>query len=163
VGGPGVSKASPPSFGIFSGRILLATGNPTGYTETERIEDTPMKTDISTALQTMTVDELAAHIREAEGILEKKREDARRAFVEEIRQKAEALGFNLDTLLSGAATKKPASRASKSDKPAEHRSVPVKYRDPQNPESTWTGRGMKPRWIRDKLEAGAKIEEFLVA
>ena len=42
-------------------------------------------------------------------------------------------------------------------------SVAVKYRDPQNPENTWTGRGRMPRWMTAATKGGkAKKEHFLV-
>ena len=42
-------------------------------------------------------------------------------------------------------------------------SVAVKYRDPQNPENTWTGRGRMPRWMAAATKGGkAKKEDFLV-
>jgi DNA-binding protein H-NS len=42
-------------------------------------------------------------------------------------------------------------------------SVAVKYRDPQNPENTWTGRGRMPRWMTAALKGGkAKKEDFLI-
>lgn len=37
-----------------------------------------------------------------------------------------------------------------------------KYRDPAKPENTWAGRGKQPMWLKEKLEAGAKLEDFLV-
>jgi DNA-binding protein H-NS len=40
--------------------------------------------------------------------------------------------------------------------------VAVKYRDPKHPENTWTGRGMKARWLSDYLKAGAKLEDFRI-
>jgi DNA-binding protein H-NS len=41
--------------------------------------------------------------------------------------------------------------------------VPVKYRDPQNPANTWTGRGLMPRWLVKATRGGkAKREDFLV-
>lgn len=41
-------------------------------------------------------------------------------------------------------------------------SVRVKYRDPQNPGNTWTGRGRMPRWLTEALQTGKKREDFLV-
>ncbi|MEY8841339.1 H-NS family nucleoid-associated regulatory protein [Cribrihabitans sp. XS_ASV171] len=35
-----------------------------------------------------------------------------------------------------------------------------KYRNPDNPEQTWTGRGRKPQWIHDALARGADISEL---
>jgi DNA-binding protein H-NS len=40
------------------------------------------------------------------------------------------------------------------------RKVPVKYRDKEG--NTWAGRGAQPRWLREKLKAGAKLEDFAV-
>jgi DNA-binding protein H-NS len=41
--------------------------------------------------------------------------------------------------------------------------VAVKYRDPKNPEHTWTGRGRMPRWMAAATKGGkAKKEDFLV-
>jgi DNA-binding protein H-NS len=40
------------------------------------------------------------------------------------------------------------------------RKVPVKYRDKEG--NTWAGRGAQPVWLREKLKAGAKVEDFAV-
>jgi DNA-binding protein H-NS len=41
--------------------------------------------------------------------------------------------------------------------------VAIKYRDPKNPENTWTGRGRTPRWMVAALKGGkAKKEDFLI-
>jgi DNA-binding protein H-NS len=40
------------------------------------------------------------------------------------------------------------------------RKVPVKFRDRSG--NTWAGRGAQPTWLREKLKAGAKLEDFAV-
>jgi DNA-binding protein H-NS len=41
--------------------------------------------------------------------------------------------------------------------------VAVKYRDPKNPENTWTGRGRMPRWMVAATKGGkARKEDFLL-
>jgi len=40
--------------------------------------------------------------------------------------------------------------------------VAPKYRNPENPNETWAGRGLKPRWLAAALKAGHKIDEFLI-
>jgi DNA-binding protein H-NS len=41
--------------------------------------------------------------------------------------------------------------------------VAVKYRDPKNPENTWTGRGRMPRWMVAATKGGkAHKEDFLL-
>lgn len=75
------------------------------------------------------------------------------------RQKAEAfskvnalaaeLGFPLADLVGFA--------------PAKKRSESVaKYRHPENPEITWSGRGRKPTWIVEALAAGKSLEDFAI-
>ncbi len=38
--------------------------------------------------------------------------------------------------------------------------VPIKYRDDSG--NTWTGRGLKPRWLTAALTAGKTLEDFKV-
>ena len=40
------------------------------------------------------------------------------------------------------------------------RKVPIKYRDRSG--NTWAGRGAHPVWLREKIKAGAKLEDFAV-
>ena len=37
----------------------------------------------------------------------------------------------------------------------------AKYRDPEQPENTWTGKGRAPKWLQEKLDLGATKDEFL--
>jgi DNA-binding protein H-NS len=41
-------------------------------------------------------------------------------------------------------------------------SVAPKYRNPDNPEETWAGRGLKPRWLAAALKTGKKLEDFSI-
>ncbi len=38
--------------------------------------------------------------------------------------------------------------------------VKPKYRNPEQPRQTWSGRGKMARWLREKLAAGAELEDF---
>ena len=61
---------------------------------------------------------------------------------------AKAQGFTLEDLV-GKSRKRGA--------------VPIKYRDPKNPQNTWTGRGRTPRWLTAAMKGGrAKKEDFLI-
>ena len=37
-----------------------------------------------------------------------------------------------------------------------------KYQDPAKPECTWAGKGKQPGWLKEKLEAGASLDDFLI-
>lgn len=49
--------------------------------------------------------------------------------------------------------------------PTKGKKVPIKYRglDSKGQPAAWSGRGLKPRWLQDAIEAGASIEQFEVA
>jgi DNA-binding protein H-NS len=38
-----------------------------------------------------------------------------------------------------------------------------KYRNPDRPSETWSGRGKQPRWLTAQLRSGKRIERFLIA
>jgi DNA-binding protein H-NS len=38
-----------------------------------------------------------------------------------------------------------------------------KYRNPDNDQETWTGRGLKPLWLAAAIKAGKKLDDFLIA
>ena len=38
--------------------------------------------------------------------------------------------------------------------------APIKYRDEHG--NTWAGRGMKPVWLRERIDAGMSLEDFAV-
>ncbi|MGD9882671.1 MAG: H-NS family nucleoid-associated regulatory protein [Reyranella sp.] len=40
--------------------------------------------------------------------------------------------------------------------------VPPKYRNPANRGETWTGRGLRPRWMVAAMKGGKKLEDFAI-
>jgi DNA-binding protein H-NS len=71
-------------------------------------------------------------------------------------QKAVELEKQLSMLGSEVGTGRRDGRS-----PMRGRKVAVKYRDKEG--NTWAGRGAQPVWLREKLKAGAKLEDFAVA
>lgn len=94
--------------------------------------------------------------------LEKLQKDVQRAHKSvdertrrEARQRAEEavkeFGYNLNDLVDGGSSKggkRPAN--------------PPKYRHPENPEKTWTGRGRQPAWVKQHVEDGGDLEDLLI-
>ena len=37
-----------------------------------------------------------------------------------------------------------------------------KYKNPRNPTEIWSGRGKQPLWVREQLEAGKNLDQFLI-
>jgi DNA-binding protein H-NS len=44
-----------------------------------------------------------------------------------------------------------------------YRKVPPKYRNPQVPDVTWSGRGKTPKWVVKALSNGARKEGLLIS
>ena len=40
--------------------------------------------------------------------------------------------------------------------------VAPKYRNPENPAETWSGRGKHPKWMTNAMAGGRKPEDFLI-
>lgn len=48
-------------------------------------------------------------------------------------------------------------------KPRKARKLPIRFRNPDNPEETWAGRGLRPRWLVAALKSRKrKLEDFAV-
>lgn len=77
-----------------------------------------------------------------------KQAEERAAVRARLAEVARAQGFSLDEVLGKTGKRGP---------------VAVKFRDPRNPENTWTGRGRTPRWMVAAMQGGrVSKEDFLV-
>ena len=99
-------------------------------------------------LDDLTFDELKKlqkDVNKAVDSFEDRRKQDARATVE---AKAKEMGFSLAELMGGP--------SKKSRMPS-----PAKYRHPENPSLTWSGRGRQPGWIKEATEAGTSLDTFL--
>lgn len=67
----------------------------------------------------------------------------------ELEDKAKSLGFTLAELTGISAPRKKSASA-------------AKYANPLNPGETWSGRGRKPRWFVEAIEAGKSAEDLAI-
>lgn len=102
-------------------------------------ETTPIDAAMTT-LEALTYKDLKSVRARIETLMEQKRHEAE-ADLERRRQQL-VLEFDL------AETPKPKAL--------------VRYRDPDNSDNTWSGRGRQPQWLTDKIEGGAPLESFEV-
>ena len=76
---------------------------------------------------------------------------------------AKAHGFSLDELTLAEKAEKPAPRARRAKSNADGRAkVAPKYRNPNNPDQTWSGRGRAPGWMAAHLEAGGQKDDLAI-
>ena len=82
-----------------------------------------------------------------------------------LHQIAKTEGYTIAELFGGSATAAAgsATRASTPRKPRKTGKVAPKYRNPDNANETWTGRGRQPRWMTAFTDAGRSRDEFLIA
>lgn len=107
---------------------------------------------MSEVLKDKSEEELEAAIAEAKKALEAKRRETRAGTLAKIKELAASVGVTVTISESNVVPMKAGQRGK----------VPVKYRDPVNPKNQWTGRGMKPKWLQEKIDAGASADDFLL-
>ncbi len=120
------------------------------------------------ALSPKELDALISAARQRKTALKKRKPIA--AIRKRIVDFAAAEGYSIEELF-GAAARRGGTRAAAPRKAAKRASaskgrklgkVPPKYRNPGNPEETWTGRGKQPRWMAALVKKGKKPEDFLI-
>jgi DNA-binding protein H-NS len=122
----------------------------------------------------MSIDINALSAKELENLISKakKRKTTlnKRKPVNQVRKKLAQLakneGYSLDELFGAGAAGSAGTRTTRGTATKKTRKsigkVPPKYRDPSNPENTWTGRGKQPRWLAAYTGEGRNLEEFLI-
>ena len=97
---------------------------------------------------TMSLDELKRLKKDLDKAIanfdERRKAEARR----DLEEKAREYGFSLSELADVKTTKRAA--------------VAPKYRNPSNPEQTWSGRGRQPTWFRSAIVAGTEPDDLKI-
>lgn len=65
---------------------------------------------------------------------------------------AREMGFSLSDLTGAAGRGRRGGAAGPEGQP--------KYAHPDDPTQTWSGRGRRPRWVTDQIEAGKSLEDL---
>ena len=100
-------------------------------------------------LEKMTFAELTEMEARIQRLKVEKQNSERAAVRKQLMDMAKSHGFDIRELLDGRKKGKG--------------SVAAKYRDPKNPENTWTGRGRMPRWMVAATKSGkAHKDDFLI-
>ena len=100
-------------------------------------------------LNSMSRDELAELSRAIDKRMIELDQERRRQALDEMSAIAKKHGLSLnDVMPAGKGTKRPAAAA--------------KYRHPENPEVTWSGRGRRPSWVNEALEEGRSLEDLAI-
>ncbi len=104
-----------------------------------------MKPDLK-SMSRKELEKLRANIEKA---LERLAEKDKKAALVAAEKAAAAHGFSLTDL-----TAEPATRRRRKPKSGPKKMSAPKYKNPENPEQTWTGKGRQPDWFKTAIAAG---------
>lgn len=102
-------------------------------------------------LEAMSLDELKSLRKTVEAAIVSFEERSRQAALEAAAAAAAEHGFNITELMSAKAV---ATKGKTKGTP--------KFQNPKDPAQTWTGRGRKPNWFEEALEAGITEDQMLI-
>lgn len=100
-------------------------------------------------LTTFSASELNALMDDAKVELSRRQEAVKKDALARIKAIADEAGLSAAEVAKGTKKTRAASK--------------VKYRNPNNPDEAWTGRGKRPKWLETALAEGASLEHFLAA
>jgi DNA-binding protein H-NS len=99
-------------------------------------------------LETMSLDELKSIKRDLDKAItnfdQRRKAEAKR----DLEAKAREHGFSLAELVDAKGSKRGP--------------VAAKYRNPENPDQTWSGRGRQPAWYKNALENGTDPDTLAI-
>jgi DNA-binding protein H-NS len=101
----------------------------------------------------LSVEDLKKLRARADALIESKKDQEVEDAYNSIVATANSVGLSLEELIEFGATK---------HKKAPRKAVEPRYRNLNDPEQTWTGRGKQPRWLVAELEKGASLESFRI-
>lgn len=116
--------------------------------------------------------ELLKQAAELDARVEAARVAEKAAAIDAIKGQMTAHGVSLQDLGAPAVKAARRARTPKAPRPAgdgthptKGKKVAIKYRgvDEKGQPAAWSGRGLQPKWLREAIRAGAKLEQFKVA
>ena len=108
-------------------------------------------------LESMTESELRELIRSAEEALDRLIAKRARSTLKEAKRMAAEVGFEVTFTKLGKA-------GGGKEKPQSPRGKAVrKYRNPDNPEETWSGRGRPPKWVQAALARRETLADLAIS
>lgn len=106
-------------------------------------------------LSKLSIEELENLARDAQAEIAARKEAERERVLQQMRELAGTLGMTLEDVVR--MEKRSGGGAGGGG------GVQAKYRHPDNPALTWSGRGKRPAWVAEALASGKSLEELTVA
>ncbi|MBF0131995.1 MAG: H-NS histone family protein [Magnetococcales bacterium] len=114
-----------------------------------------MKTIHGSDFENLPLEELVTLSADIDAIIKKKRREKSKQIRSQMNDLAKVAGYeSIEEFIENQT-----GRMTRSDKGLK---LPPKYRDPQNHDQTWSGKGPTPKWLRAYENNGRSREEFLI-
>ncbi|MCK0505496.1 H-NS family nucleoid-associated regulatory protein [Aromatoleum anaerobium] len=117
-------------------------------------------------LATLSLTELRRLQSKVETEIRRRSDNTRRELIKKMQKMAADEGLSLSDLIGSApASEDKRSPGKRKAKPAAKKTspIPAKYRHPENPAISWSGRGRKPHWVVDWLAQDKPLVELEIA
>ena len=111
---------------------------------------------MSNDLKGMSRKELEKLKAKIEKALQKRDSEDKKAALAAAEKAAAAHGFSLAEITSDKAPTKTQAKP----KTAAKAPSPPKYKNPDDPDQTWSGKGRQPAWFKSAVAAGVSIEQM---
>ena len=109
------------------------------------------KTPPADPMQTIPYDELVAQRQKIDAEMARRGDGELESLKQKLLTIAKLQGLSIKEMFAPPIRRKSRVEAAK-----------VRYRNPDNPEETWSGRGKPKKWLQEKLDQGRTIDEFSV-
>jgi DNA-binding protein H-NS len=100
-------------------------------------------------LAQMSEQELKDYINNAEKVLEDRQNEKRKEVLSQIHSLAQSIGVSVEIIDKKSRTRRGGK-------------VAAKFQSPVNASDKWSGRGMKPNWMKALIEQGYKEEDMRI-
>jgi len=104
-------------------------------------------------LSKLSIEELENLVRDTQAEIVARKEAERQRVLQQMRELAGSIGMSLEDLLK---------QEKRGGRGAQVATVEAKYRHPEDPGLTWSGRGKRPQWVNDALAAGKTLDDLAV-
>jgi len=100
-------------------------------------------------LSKLSFEELQTLAQDVEAELVSRRAAEKERVLQQMKELAGSIGMTVEEILG----REKGGRAPKGE---------AKYRHPENPDLTWSGRGKRPAWVTEALNAGKSLDDLAV-
>jgi DNA-binding protein H-NS len=85
-----------------------------------------------------------------------------RSRIDEFRRIARDAGYELSLTRIGEERRGRGTRDGMRDRRDRRSAIAPKYRNPDNPSESWSGRGREPKWLQHQIASGKAKDDFLI-